>query len=294
MLSGRGPTIIFVFIGVYAILFWGVGMAFLLFGNNLWGLLIGVGVGVVLAVIAVRKADSILLKVARATRLNPGKYPGLHEAVKTYALKYQIPIPELYVSPEMLPDFYVFGSSLERCAFVFTRGFLDRAQPQFFEAAVAWAVVSAKRGSLQVRTLGSVLAYIIMLPAKVGDFLSMGSSSRYNILNLMLLVPMAPLAALIVHVSGSKRDIHETDQETGNLIGDQAYLGVTLIEIDKTISSFTIDTDLALIPLFIAPPMCSNFYYNMFRPFPPLSKRINRLRMQRRIVQREASQKTIK
>ncbi len=289
MLNNRGITAIFAFIAVWAVLFWGVGIGRVLFGSSLWGLAIGAVVGVVLAIIGVQFADAIVLKATRAKPLARGKYTKVRAWADEAAKQLRMPLPELYFTSEHLPDFFVFGSSQEKCCFVFTSGFLENTRPELIKAALAWGQVSLMRGSLQLRTLGSALAYIFMFPAKLGDFMSRGTEQRYNLLNLILLLPFAPLAAIFVHLTvGSKEEIYETDEHTADLTGDQGYIGVTLIEINKTIANFTVDTDLSLVPLFLAPPQCPNFYYNLFRPFPPVSKRINRLVKKREMLKKEA------
>jgi heat shock protein HtpX len=282
MLSGKGIILIVIFIIIWALLFWGIGISKMLFNENDYGLLLGAAVGIILAIISVRIADSLLLKVARAKVVSMSKYNELAEAVSEYSRKYRVPIPKVYIISEMLPNFYIFGSSIEKCSFVFTRGFLDMARPQHLSAALAWAIISARRGVLQTRTLAGALSYMLMAPAKIADVISLTSGSRYNILNLILLFPLALPAALITHLASGNIDIYKIDQDTTKLTGDQGYLGVTLIEIDKKIGSFIVDTDLSLVPLFIAPPQGTNFYFRLFRTFPPLGKRINRLMQQRK------------
>lgn len=282
MLNSRGISLIIVFILSWALLFWSVGFSRLLLGDNSYGFLIGGSIGLVLAIISVKTADALLLRVAHGKIVSMSKYHELADAVKEYSRKYRVPIPKVYVTPEMLPDFYIFGSSLEKCCFVFTRGFLDIARPQHFSAALAWAITSARTGHLQTRTLASTLAYMLMAPAKIADVFTLNSGTRYNILNLIIMFPFAIFAALLVHLAGGAREIYRIDQETTKLTGDQGYLGITLIEIDKKISAFTVDTDLALVPLFITPPHGTNFYYRWFRPFPPQGKRINRLMQSRK------------
>ena len=121
-----------------------------------------------------------------------------------------------------------------------------------------------------------------MFPSKIGDFASFGSESRYNIINLLLLLPLAPLASILIHLTGIKNEVYNVDKATTEFTGDQGYLGVTFIEIEKKLTSYIVDTDLCLIPLFAVPPRSSNFYYGLFRPFPPVQKRIKRLSMSRK------------
>jgi len=288
MFSSRGIILSIVFIFTYALVFWGIGVGKTFFGWWVWGLVTGAIAGFILLIIAYRYSTGILFHVTRAIPLKSGKYPYVADALKAFSGKYNLPIPKVYCSKDILPDFYVFGKSFERCIFVFTEGFLDEGRPEHIRAALAWTMVSANRGSLQMRTLGSVMAYIFMYPAKIADFISRGTEGRYNLLNLILLLPLAPVAALFVHLAlGGKNEIYATDERTTEITGDQGYLGVTLIEISKKISDFAIDTDLALIPLFIVPPRCSNFYFSLFRPFPPIAKRINRLIKQREHKRKE-------
>ncbi len=277
------------FILFWILLLWGTGIGGIFVKGSgysmlpsLYGMGIGLVIGIILATIAVRFKVRILLKVARASKIQGGRYPELLETVNKYARKYRVPIPDIYSTPEMLPNFYIFGSSLDNLNIVFTRGFLDLARPEYISAAIAWAITAEKHGHLKNRTVGSALAYMMMFPAKIWDFISLGSGSRYNIMNLIFLLPFAPLAALIVHMAGIKEEINIIDSHTTDMTGDQGYLGVTFIEIEKNLSSFIVDTDLALVPLFVAPPRCSNIYYTLFRPFPPLQKRIKRLSMARK------------
>lgn len=282
-------SIIIVFILYYVLIFWGTGIGGFFVGGsgysfmpNLYGILIGLVIGTFLAVIGIRMQERIILKSARATPVNPRKYPELIEAAIEYSRMCCIPLPNLYVTPEILPNFYAFSSKSGMLNIVFTRGFLDLGRPQYYKAAIAWAATGESKGLLRSRTLGSSLAYIFMYPAKIGDLFSIGSMVRYNIMNLIFLLPFAPLAAFLIHMAGGKRGIYEIDHDTTNLTGDQGFLVVTFIEIEKKLTNYIVDMDLALVPLFVAPPKCSNIYYVLFRPFPPIQKRINRLRSHRK------------
>jgi len=292
MFSSQRIILSFVFIFTYALLFWGIGAGKVLFGWSVWGLVMGAVVGFILLIITYRYHNRILLHASKAKPLKPARYPHVHDAVKDFCGKYGLPVPNLYCSNDLLPDFCVFGTSFEKCIFVFTQGFLDEGRPEPLRAALAWTMVSASRGSLQTRTVGSVMAYMFMYPAKIADFISRGTEARYNLVKLIILLPLAPVAALFIHLAlGGKSEIYTTDERTTELTGDQGYLGVTLIEISKKISNFVMDTDLALIPLFIAPPRCPNIYYNLFRPFPPIAKRINRLIKQREYTRKGMERK---
>jgi len=282
-------SLIFFFILFWILLFWGTGIGGIFvkgsgysFLPSLYGIGIGLVIGIILAIIAVRFKVRIILRAARASNIHGGRYAELLETVNKYARKYRIPIPHIYSTPEMLPNFYIFGSSLENLNIVFTRGFLDLGRPEYISTAIAWAITAEKHGHLRNRTMGSALAYMMMFPAKIWDFLSQGSGSRYNIMNLIFLLPFAPLAAVIVHMGGVKEEIGIIDSHTTDMTGDQGYLGVTFMEIEKNLSNYIVDTDLALVPLFVTPPRCSNFYYTLFRPFPPIQKRIKRLSMARK------------
>jgi len=282
-------SIIIVFVLYYVLIFWGTGIGgFFVEGSgyslkpSMYGILMGLLIGTTLAVIAIRMQERIILKAARATPVNPGKYPELIEAALECSRICRIPLPNLYVTPEILPNFCVLSTKSGKLNIVFTRGFLDLDRPQYYKAAIAWAAMGESKGLLRSRALGSSLAYIFMYPAKIGDLFSTGSTVRYNIINLIFLLAFAPLAAFLIHMAGGKREIYEIDHDTTNLTGDQGFLVVTFIEIEKKLTNYIVDIDLALVPLFAVPPKCSNIYYGLFMPFPPIQKRINRLRSHRK------------
>ena len=281
MLNGRGITLLLAFVLSHGIVFWGFGIGDKLFENNLAGLLLGMVLGLIIGGFATQNADKIILRAANAQPLTRSSHEELFKVTRLFAQKFKMPMPKLYSIPEGLPNFFVYGSSMDRCTIVYTTGFLELSRPELITASVSWAMHSAANGGLQIRTLASALAYIFMFPAKLGDFLSLGSSTRYNLLNLILLFPLALFACIFVQLGNEKRDIYETDKKSCDLIGDQAYLAVALIEIDKNIVTFKVDVDICLVPLFVAPPRTTNFYYKWFRPFPPLAKRIHRLKRQR-------------
>ena len=89
------------------------------------GMLITFGLAVVLNGVAYWFSDRIALAMARAQEVSQADAPRLHAVVDELAVRYGIPKPRVYVSPDPTPNAFATGRNPRHAAVVVNQGLLE-------------------------------------------------------------------------------------------------------------------------------------------------------------------------
>src|SRR3954453_22841189 len=95
-----------------AVLLGGLGGLLVLIGGLLGGqtgLIIGLGIGILFVGVSYWKSDVIAIKAARAKPVTEQEMPQYYAVVRELTQKAGMPMPKLFVSPEMQPNAFATG-----------------------------------------------------------------------------------------------------------------------------------------------------------------------------------------
>src|SRR5204862_1573953 len=109
-----------VLLAVLGALFMGVGL--LLGGTS--GLVIGLAIGLVFCGGSYWFSDKLAIKAARAQPATREELPQVYEIVEELTSSAGMPMPKMYVSPEMQPNAFATGRSPDHAAVCVTQGIL--------------------------------------------------------------------------------------------------------------------------------------------------------------------------
>lgn len=154
-----------VFIGFSAFVFAVFGA---LVGQVLVGVVVGVLIALALTVIALAKADAIVLRITQASPASEDDYRRLHNIVEGLCVTIGIQKPDVYVIHDDAPNAMVVAKGNSRNAIAVTTGLVDRLDRIQLEGVVAQLVSRLRTG--QVGTLTRI-AVLIGAPVIVGELL---------------------------------------------------------------------------------------------------------------------------
>lgn len=132
------------------------------------GAVIGVIWAVALTVVALVKADAIVLRISRATPASETDYRRIHNIVEGLCVTIGVQKPHVYVVYDAAPNAMVVAQGKNRNAIAVTTGLLDQLDRIQLEGVVAHLVARLRSG--QVGTL-SRIAVLIGAPMIIGETL---------------------------------------------------------------------------------------------------------------------------
>ncbi|MFH1223759.1 MAG: zinc metalloprotease HtpX [Pseudomonadota bacterium] len=257
------------------------------------GGLIGGQTGVVVAlvfslvfnVISLWYSDKIVLSMYKAEEIKRGDASGLYEMVEKLARKAGIPMPKVYIIPEMAPNAFATGRSPKHAAVAATQGLLKNLSNEEIEAVLAHEVTHIKNRDTQVQTMVAVIASAIMhltMLARLGALFGMGGrdeNDRGGLFTTILLIIVAPIAAVLIQAAISRSREYMADKGSKNIIGSGTPLSNALRKIDNVskrgvvMESATQETS----HMFIMNPLSGKSLLGLFSTHPATEDRIQKL-----------------
>jgi heat shock protein HtpX len=158
---------------------------------------------------------SIALSLARAQLIEKHDNPLLWNVVENLCITDGIPMPKVYITPELQINAFATGRDKEHAAIAVTQGALQRLNKTELEGVIAHELSHVKNRDILVSTVAAILAGIITLIADV--FLrsvfwgGMGGRRRDNEGNQVFffvaiaLSILAPIGTMLIQLAISRR-----------------------------------------------------------------------------------------
>ncbi len=212
--------------------------------------------------------------------------PEYHAVVRDLALRAEIPMPTLYVSPEMQPNAFATGRNPEHAAVVVTEGILKVLDWDELRGVLAHELGHVGNRDILISSVAAAVAMGITFVARMAMWGAMlgGGGDRDRdgggVLGLLAMSLLAPLAAGILQMALSRSREYEADRTGAQLIGDGEPLARALQKIEAYAHRVPMDIDPAHAQAFIINPLSGRKvqFANLFRTHPPTEDRVARLR----------------
>lgn len=227
--------------------------------------------------------DKLVLAMYRAREIAPEDAPGLVSTVSRLSQKAALPMPELYLIQTDRPNAFATGRDPHHAALAVTAGILKCLNEDELEGVLAHELSHVKhRDSLIASLVATIAGAIAMLAtwARWAPFFSgpeKEDSRGGNILGLIIVMVLAPLAALLIQLTISRSREYLADQGGAELSGRPLSLAKALQKLD----SYAVDHPLRVNPstahLFIVNPLRGSFLARLFSTHPPTQRRVERL-----------------
>ncbi|MEN2992229.1 MAG: zinc metalloprotease HtpX [Bacteroidia bacterium] len=238
----------------------------------------------------------LILWQYRAQPLSEREYGWLHEMTRRLAQRAGLPMPKLYLIPEMQPNAFATGPSPAQGIVAFTAGLLQTMTPQEVEGVLAHELAHIKNRDMLTMTIaativGAITWLVDMLRWSV-FFRSAREREEDNGLGLIVAIAVgivASIAATLIQLAISRAREYEADRTAAELVGSPDGLISALNKLDSYTRAVPMEqATTATAHLFIANPLAGagDFLLELFSTHPPIPKRIARLSQLR---QRRAS-----
>ncbi|MEO9224655.1 MAG: hydantoinase/oxoprolinase N-terminal domain-containing protein, partial [Acidimicrobiales bacterium] len=256
--------------------FWGQG-----------GLFIGLAIGLVMVGGSYWFSDKLAIKAAKAQPVTEADMPQYYAVVRDLCQRSDMPMPQLYVSPEMQPNAFATGRSPKHAAVCVTQGILQVLDWDELRGVLAHEISHVGNRDILIGSVAAALAMAITFAARMAMWGGLffggrggGNDRDNNIFGLLAMMILAPLAAMMLQMALSRSREYEADRSGARLVGDGEPLARALEKIEGYAKRVPMDVDPAQATAYIINPLTGREarFSNLFRTHPPTEDRRARLR----------------
>ncbi len=202
---------------VFFIVIVGLGWLFSYVYGDYSILLFAIIFSVIYSMISYWSSASIALAMARAKPVSKQEAPQLYDSVENLCITAGLPIPKIYVTPEMQINAFATGRDPQHAAVAVTAGALQRLNKDELQGVLAHELSHVGNRDILVSTVAAILAGIISLIADIflrslfwGGFGGGGRGSNDEAGEVFFLIAialsiLAPIGTMLIQLAISRR-----------------------------------------------------------------------------------------
>lgn len=252
------------------------------------GALIGGEVGMMIALLfalgtnlfAYWNADKIVLRMYNAREVDARSAPELVGIVADLSRIADLPMPKVYVIESAQPNAFATGRNPENAAVAATSGLLRLLNRQEIEAVMAHELAHVKNRDTLTMTITATLAGAISMLAQFGIFFGGNRNNALGLVGTLLLIILAPLAAMIVQMAISRTREYAADRTGAEFCGNPMALASALSKLQqgaRATENQQAEQNPATAHMFIINPLSGIKLDGLFSTHPSADERIRRL-----------------
>lgn len=236
-------------------------------------------------------SDRIVLRQYGAHVIEPGeeggRFDALYDMVDRLRRRAGLPMPVVAVSEQVQPNAFATGRSPEHAVVCVTRGMWELVQqgqitPDELEGVMAHELAHVKNRHMLVGTVAASMAGAVMMIGNVlrwGAILGTGRRDENgNPLALLALAILAPIAAMVVQMTISRRNEFEADADGARISGKPLALASALRKIEMIAHRSPMQVSPSAAHLAIVNPLAGvGGLAGLFRTHPDTEERVARL-----------------
>jgi len=226
-------------------------------------------------------SDKLAIRAARAVPVTEQEMPEYYRIVRELTQKADMPMPKLYVSPDMQPNAFATGRNPSHAAVAVTQGILQICDWDELRGVLAHEISHVGNRDILIGSVAAAIATGILFITRIAMFFGGGRDRENNNPIVMLgLMILAPIAAMFIQMAITRSREYEADRSGARLIGDGEPLARALGKLETAAQRVPMDVTPAQATLFIINPLTGRKaqFSNLFRTHPPTQDRIARLR----------------
>lgn len=225
-------------------------------------------------------SDRLVLAQYKAREVDRTSAPGLYGIVEGLAQKANIPTPRVYIVPSNVPNAFATGRNPEHAAVAVNSGLVDILNKEEIEGVIGHELSHILHRDTLISTVAASMAGAITYIAQFGLFFGGGRNNRNSIGSLLILL-LAPMAAMVIQMAVSRSREYEADRSGGALCGNPDALADALLKLDQySKRQLMPNATPTTAHMFIVNPFSAQNMQKMFSTHPSTEERVKLLRQQ--------------
>ena len=249
-------------------------------GSSVW-LFIMPLIGVAQTAYSYWNSDRLAVRSMGAIEVTEAQQPEMYAIVRELSEAAGQPMPRLYVAPTMSPNAFATGRDPAHAAVCCTQGILQLLNERELRGVLGHELSHVYNRDILTGSVAAGIAGIISSISTIALWFGGGRRDREeggNVIALLLLAILAPLAASLTQFAVSRTREYDADHDGAVLTNDPLALASALSKLDSGISHVPMGRDPRMEP--VSSMMIANPFgrvKNLFATHPPMAERIARL-----------------
>jgi heat shock protein HtpX len=199
-----------------------------------------------------------------------------------------MPMPRVYIIPGDTPNAFATGRNEQHAVVAVTEGILRILGRDELEGVIAHELTHIRNRDILIGSIAATLAGAIVMLAHMAQWAAMfgGAGSDddeggSNIVGLILMAVLAPIAATLIQMAISRSREYLADAGGAKISGKPYGLAGALEKLSRASQAIPMNANPSTAHMFIVNPLTGRSLMNLFSTHPPIEERIARLRSMR-------------
>lgn len=231
-------------------------------------------------------SEKVALMSVRAQRVSetehPEIYARLQPIVGTLAQRMGIPMPKLWVTPDLSPNAFATGRNPAHASVAVTSGILQLMKDDELAAVLAHELGHVKNRDILISSIAATLASAITYLAQMAMWFGGGRRDadrrgRSPIAGLLMIF-LAPIAAGLIRMAISRTREFSADATSARTLGTAQPMISALEKLDTVGKQIPLEVSPSMSHMYIMKPFSGTSFLKLFSTHPPTEARIAALR----------------
>ena len=186
-------------------------------------------------------ADKLVLSMHDAQEVDERSAPEFVAIVRELAQRAGLPMPRVYLMDSPQPNAFATGRNPRHAAVCATTGLLNTLSRDEVAAVIGHELGHVRNHDTLTMTITATIAGAISMLAQLGMFFG-GRRNNLGVVGSLLMLVLAPIAAMIVQMAISRTREYAADNFGGRVSGQPDALASALVKISRIAEGVPNDT----------------------------------------------------
>jgi heat shock protein HtpX len=246
------------------------------------GVILAFGIALVMNVGSYWFSDKIVLRMYKAQPVGPGHR--LYDMTARLAQRAQLPMPKVYVIPDLTPNAFATGRNPSHAAVAATEGIMRLLPDSELEGVMAHELAHVKNRDILISTVAATIGAAISMLANMAQFSMFFGGGRdreeggTHPIAMLATIILAPLAAMLIQMAVSRSREFVADRVGAEIAGTPMGLAGALQRMEGASKQLPpMNANPATAHMFILSPLRGGGISALFSTHPPTKDRVEAL-----------------